>query len=284
MMLMVALAVTISQVYVKDVKAYTAQTAADSISDGVAVQMAKNRGSYDDAVEAAESLMKTINKETNSNILKVVVDKDEFQENRIKVTVYSSDFNDVTGEPTGAAIKTSTTEFESSYSAVGQQSMPGDYKQYDSAWGSYHVGLGMTMSEAGCGICSMADIVEVPPTEIADIVRNAGYMTSDGLSWSAPSYVIPKYGFKVTKQGTNTSWLKECDNKNTFALVSFGSSSIWTSSPGHLICFKEYEASSNRFYITNPSSSQPSGWYDNNSNTLRGLKRIWIIERIESHD
>lgn len=118
MMLMVAVTIAITNLYIWRTKEYSTQTAADSISDGVAVYMAQNGGDFDDAVDRATELMNRINEESPVNLLKVELDEKEFDENRIKATVYSSDYQETTGEAVNMAIKTSTTEFRKKYSSA----------------------------------------------------------------------------------------------------------------------------------------------------------------------
>lgn len=119
MMLMVAVAISITRLYIEDLKGYSTQTAADSISDGVAVQMALNGGDYDDAVSAAESLMEQINEETPVNIVRVELDRDAFEnDNQVRATVYTADYQASTDSAVNLAIRTSTTEFQKKYTSA----------------------------------------------------------------------------------------------------------------------------------------------------------------------
>lgn len=88
-MLLLMLSITMYAANYFIVKTHAAETqmAADSLSDGVAVQASKKTQDYDVITDTADDLKNLISAETGVNITEVTIDEDQYKDNVIDTTI-----------------------------------------------------------------------------------------------------------------------------------------------------------------------------------------------------
>lgn len=75
-----------------------------------------------------------------------------------------------------------------------------NYKQYDPQWANKTIGgSSMTMREGGCGVCAMANLLDIRPDTLAAYMDSKGFIhPSQGTYHEAIALTMAHYGAKAT--------------------------------------------------------------------------------------
>ena len=228
MLLMLTVAGYISNYYVIEQKAADTLIAADSLSDGVAVQLSKKTNpDLKDAENAAEDLVEIINDNTGVNITEYTIDKDSMDKNIVDVdittenyyTAYGSYF--VAGDDSSASYllsNNSATKFQArrQTQAINNVYYPSDgleipvMGQSWTPWGSMSFWSGC-YADSGCGPTSYAMLVSYYLGEVItpDMLVAKGYGNSTGPE---SAYKVSNL-YDIKKVTSSTVWDAKNNNK-----------------------------------------------------------------------
>lgn len=164
------------------------------------------------------------------------------------------------------------------------------FRQYDSRWGKkkYPPGSSCTMSGSGCGPTACADIIvnnkkhkhRTPKSTRTFMIKNDYAIAGNGTAWDGIDACLERYGFKVTRHDDMTSFFKEMEKGNRYAIILFRGGTrggvTWTSG-GHYLAATAYKKKNGKHYLymRDPGSRRNDGWHCYET-TMRGLiKVLW---------
>lgn len=147
--------------------------------------------------------------------------------------------------------------------------MATDYKQYNYPEYSF---CGESFARTGCGPCSVADIVNVNPIEIANWMTTHGYAsTKKGTIWGGINACLTAYNaggrllaceldgrlespyFEAWKDYIKTGHMG-------ILLMHAARTQYWTHG-GHYISIVNYDADTDRYLVYDPASVDRTGWH-----------------------
>ena len=166
-----------------------------------------------------------------------------------------------------------------------------DYKQYNYPNTPY---ANESVATAGCGPCSVSDIVEVDPTITAKWLEDHGYSyPHQGTKYPGIAACLTAYngGGDMLAQNqdgkSDNSYFREWKRRiqagqEGILLMHKVTSSYWTSG-GHFIAIVGY--SNNRYLVYDPASVVRTGWhtwgdFDRNVSALYTSTRRWNTGKI----
>ena len=144
-----------------------------------------------------------------------------------------------------------------------------DYKQYNYPNVIY---AGEAFPASACGPCSVADLVEKEPTEIATWMTAHGYAENGhGTIWGGINDCLKAYGgggkliatglLGKTSASQFSAWKNSVkDGNKAILLMGAGVNSYWTRS-GHYIAVQQYDPNTDKYYVTDPASAARTGWH-----------------------
>lgn len=193
------------------------QMAADSLSDGTAVQASKKTQDYDAITDTADDLKELISAETGVNIMEVTIDEDQYKDNIVDATIKTGKYYTLTNNEYTLSSESATKFTKKKSTSTGTSGsvyIPSDglpipvMGQGWAPWASVPYWSG-TISDSGCGLTAYAMIVQYLTEETTtpeDIKNNLGLnMTYQGVG----NMVASKYNIKISSETTNYSTLKE---------------------------------------------------------------------------
>lgn len=205
------------------------QMAADSLSDGTAVQASKKTQDYDAITDTADDLKELISAETGVNIMEVTIDEDQYKDNIVDTTIKTGKYYTLTNNEYTLSSESATKFTKKKSTSTGTSGsvyIPSDglpipvMGQGWAPWASVTYWSG-TISDSGCGLTACAMIVQYFTEETTtpeDILNTTGVTyTSSALA----EIVSAKYGIKSMYYGSsNYDTLKDALENDHPVIVS----------------------------------------------------------------
>lgn len=151
------------------------------------------------------------------------------------------------------------------------------YYQGDSKWNPplavYNTSYG-TISLAGCGPTSLAMVLTYygtpkTPVEMWNEVISRGYMTRDGLAWTAISSMPASYGLKVQNLGTSWSLAENEIKKGSLVIASTDLFYV-----GHILVIRQIN--DNNIVTNDPGRSNGDGYSAYNKQNIL-MRNLWAV-------
>lgn len=163
----------------------------------------------------------------------------------------------------------------------------GNYKQYDSRWGSKSYNGSSNYAQAACGATSVANIAyaldkSVTPVTIGKYMQSHGYaIRNNGTAWAGIPSALKAFGAKDVKQVDKMADVWALMAKGYVGVFLFGAGSrggvCWTTS-GHYIAVTGYKVKNGKHYLYTRDSGgrNHTGWYCYETQMKGLIPRIWL--------
>lgn len=162
-----------------------------------------------------------------------------------------------------------------------------NYNQYDSRWGNKVYNGSSTMSTAGCGPTSVANLVhavnsKIDPWDVALYMKEHGYaIYGHGTAWDGIPAAMKHFGLEDVKKVTEMSSVWAYLSKGYCAVFLFRDGSrgniVWTTS-GHFVAVTGYKRKDGNhvLYTRDSGGRGHTGWYTYETQ-MRGLiSQVWV--------
>lgn len=170
-----------------------------------------------------------------------------------------------------------------------------NFKQYDSRWGNKNYNGSSTMSQAGCGPTSVADLVynidkTITPWKVAKWMKANGYaIYGNGTAWSGIPAALRHYGMLSVHGISGMTDIFDAISKGYKAVFLMRAGSrggvTWTTS-GHYIAVTAYKhkAGKHYFWTRDPGGRGNNGWHCY-EDTMKGLiSQVWVCKVPETEE
>lgn len=144
-----------------------------------------------------------------------------------------------------------------------------DYKQYNYPSEYY---AGEPFPRSGCGPCSVADLVEISPIDVANWLTLNGYAYyKQGTKWEGINKALDYYGFNGIMVACGTLGKKDLPEFEIFknqikkgfcGILLMGNyySSYWTGG-GHYISIVEHDINTDKYLVYDSASVDRTDWH-----------------------
>lgn len=162
-----------------------------------------------------------------------------------------------------------------------------DFRQSDSRWGSKNYNGTSTMSQAGCGPTSVADIVynidtAITPWKVAKWMKEHGYaIPNQGTSWAGIPAALKHYGLEDVREIGTVATAFDLIGKGYKAvfLMHEGKRNgvVWTTG-GHFIAVTAAKKKDGDmlFWTRDPGPRKHDGWHGYHASMEGLIRRIWV--------
>lgn len=163
----------------------------------------------------------------------------------------------------------------------------GNYKQYDSRWGSKNYNGSSNYATAACGATSVANIAyaldkSITPVTVGKYMQSHGYaIRNNGTAWDGIPNALKAFGVKNVRQVDDMADVWALMKKGFVGVFLFGAGSrggvCWTTS-GHYIAVTGYKVKNGKHYLYTRDSGgrNHTGWYCYETQMKGLIPRIWL--------